>query len=109
MICEGTFRHVMWNDDWTATTKDGLRSAQFEHTLLVTPTGVEAMTAKLPTSLPYFWEADDYVAPDPAKAAAAAASPSAPAAAQPQASEKGGFGAKPYKAKPKKGAKKKKK
>eukprot|EP00966_Prymnesium_polylepis_P309931 7160985-Prymnesium_polylepis.1 len=44
MICEGTFQHIMWNDAWTATTKDGRRSAQFEHTLLVTPTGVEPLT-----------------------------------------------------------------
>ena len=100
MICEGTFRHVMWNDAWTATTKDGLRSAQFEHTLLVTPTGVEALTGKLPTSLPFFWEADDYVAPDPAKAASAASAAAVP--------EKG-FGAAPKKVKGKKGAKKKKK
>ena len=39
MICEGTQQHVEWADGWTATTKDGKRSAQFEHTLLVTPTG----------------------------------------------------------------------
>eukprot|EP00964_Phaeocystis_antarctica_P097801 scaffold63872_cov27-Phaeocystis_antarctica.AAC.1 len=23
MICEGTSKHVMWGDDWTATTRDG--------------------------------------------------------------------------------------
>ena len=63
MICEGTFRHVIWNDQWTATTKDGRRSAQFEHTLLITPTGVEALTGRLPTSNPFFWEADDYTTP----------------------------------------------
>lgn len=28
-------------DDWTSTTRDGERSAQFEHTLLVTPNGCE--------------------------------------------------------------------
>eukprot|EP00966_Prymnesium_polylepis_P008669 199945-Prymnesium_polylepis.1 len=50
MICEGTYRHVEWVDGWTATTKDGKRSAQFEHTLLVTPTGVEPLTGKLPSS-----------------------------------------------------------
>ena len=26
MICEGTAQHLMWNDQWTATTKDGKRS-----------------------------------------------------------------------------------
>ena len=37
----------MWPDGWTATTADGERSAQFEHTLLVTKTGVEVLTAPL--------------------------------------------------------------
>ena len=32
---------VTWPDNWTAVTKDGRRSAQFEHTFLVTDTGVE--------------------------------------------------------------------
>jgi len=27
----------MWPDGWTAVTADGKRSAQFEHTLLVSP------------------------------------------------------------------------
>nr|GMD59349.1 methionine aminopeptidase 1A [Ipomoea batatas] len=40
----------MWPDGWTAVTADGKRSAQFEHTLLVTETGVEVLTARLPTS-----------------------------------------------------------
>ena len=44
---------VTWPDNWTAVTKDGRRSAQFEHTLLVTETGVEAFTGRLPTSNPY--------------------------------------------------------
>jgi len=34
----------MWNDGWTAVTVDGSWSAQFEHTLLITPTGVEVLT-----------------------------------------------------------------
>ena len=29
----------MWDDDWTVVTKDLQRSAQFEHTLLVTQQG----------------------------------------------------------------------
>ncbi|CAG8592199.1 1662_t:CDS:2 [Racocetra fulgida] len=33
------------HDNWTAVTEDGKRSAQFEHTLLVTETGVEILTA----------------------------------------------------------------
>ncbi|TFK29911.1 methionine aminopeptidase [Coprinopsis marcescibilis] len=36
---------VHWPDNWTATTVDGKRSAQFEETLLVTETGVEILTA----------------------------------------------------------------
>lgn len=30
---------------WTAVTRDGKRSAQFEETLLVTETGIEVLTA----------------------------------------------------------------
>lgn len=46
MINLGTFGDVLWPDHWTATTRDGQRSAQFEQTLLVTETGVEVLTAK---------------------------------------------------------------
>ncbi|TFK42611.1 peptidase M24, structural domain-containing protein [Crucibulum laeve] len=41
---------VHWPDNWTATTVDGKRSAQFEDTLLITETGVEILTAPLPPS-----------------------------------------------------------
>ncbi|KAG8968605.1 Methionine aminopeptidase 1 [Tulasnella sp. 419] len=34
-----------WPDNWTCTTSDGNRSAQFEETLLITETGVEILTA----------------------------------------------------------------
>ena len=34
----------MWADDWTVVTKDQKRSAQFEHTLLVTDSGAEILT-----------------------------------------------------------------
>jgi len=44
MINVGTHRCLMWDDDWTAATTDGKRSAQFEHTLLVTDTGTELLT-----------------------------------------------------------------
>ena len=56
MICMGTNKYVMWNDKWTAATLDGLPTAQFEHTLLITDNGVEELTGKLPTSPKYFWE-----------------------------------------------------
>ncbi|PIE34401.1 MAG: type I methionyl aminopeptidase [Ilumatobacter coccineus] len=44
MIALGTWRHRMWNDDWTAVTADGKRTAQFEHTVLVTDDGVDVLT-----------------------------------------------------------------
>ncbi len=45
MINVGTWKiGRIWNDGWTAPTADGLPSAQFEHTLLVTATGVEVLT-----------------------------------------------------------------
>lgn len=56
MINEGTERNQMLSDGWTVLTSDGKRSAQFEHTLLITETGVEPLTGKLPTSPRYFWE-----------------------------------------------------
>ncbi|XP_952755.1 methionine aminopeptidase 1, putative [Theileria annulata] len=48
----GTFRDVKWPDKWTVVTTDGKRSAQFEHTLLVTNTGVEVLTKRLESSPP---------------------------------------------------------
>lgn len=44
MLTAGTHKCRMWSDDWTAVTNDGSLSAQWEHTLLMTPTGVEIMT-----------------------------------------------------------------
>ncbi|XP_055381240.1 methionine aminopeptidase 1 [Condylostylus longicornis] len=46
MISEGTWRNESWPDDWTAVTKDGKWSAQFEHTLLVTDNGCEILTKR---------------------------------------------------------------
>jgi methionyl aminopeptidase len=45
MINAGTPDAVVWSDGWTAVTADLARSAQFEHTVLVTETGVEVLTA----------------------------------------------------------------
>ncbi|KII86769.1 hypothetical protein PLICRDRAFT_43435 [Plicaturopsis crispa FD-325 SS-3] len=42
---------VHWPDNWTATTVDGRKSAQFEETLLMTETGVEVLTASKPLEL----------------------------------------------------------
>jgi methionyl aminopeptidase len=44
MLNLGTHEWDMGDDGWTVVTKDRRRSAQFEHTLLVTPTGAEVLT-----------------------------------------------------------------
>jgi methionyl aminopeptidase len=44
MLNLGTDAWEMWDDGWTVVTRDGKRSAQFEHTLLVTETGAEVLT-----------------------------------------------------------------
>ena len=46
MISLGTYKDKTWPDDWTSVTQDGTRTAQFEHTLLVTEDGVEILTAR---------------------------------------------------------------
>src|SRR3954469_4430966 len=44
MLNLGTHEWVMWDDGGTVVTADGRRSAQFEHTLLVTADGAEVLT-----------------------------------------------------------------
>jgi methionyl aminopeptidase len=44
MLTLGTHHWDMWDDGWTVVTKDLRRSAQFEHTVLVTDTGAEILT-----------------------------------------------------------------
>jgi methionyl aminopeptidase len=44
MITLGTYQYDMWDDGWTVVTKDRRRTAQFEHTLVVTDTGAEVLT-----------------------------------------------------------------
>ncbi|KAF2762627.1 putative methionine aminopeptidase, type I [Pseudovirgaria hyperparasitica] len=46
----GRPKEVYWPDNWTNVTVDGKFAAQFEDTLLVTETGVEVLTARLPDS-----------------------------------------------------------
>ncbi len=46
MINLGTHEVEILDDEWTAVTADGRLSAQFEHTVLVTATGVEVLTAR---------------------------------------------------------------
>ncbi len=50
MISMGTGLHRIWDDDWTAVTADGSRTAQFEHTVLVTDDGVEVLTGARATA-----------------------------------------------------------
>jgi methionyl aminopeptidase len=44
MLTLGTIDYDVWQDGWTAVTKDRRRTAQFEHTVLVTDTGHEILT-----------------------------------------------------------------
>lgn len=44
MINEGTHEVELLGDGWTAVTKDGKLSAQFEHTMVVTRDGVDVLT-----------------------------------------------------------------
>ena len=44
MITLGSIAYDIWPDGWTVSTKDKQRTAQFEHTLVVTAAGAEIMT-----------------------------------------------------------------
>jgi methionyl aminopeptidase len=44
MINLGTIDYDIWDDHWTVVTKDRKRTAQFEHTILVTESGSEILT-----------------------------------------------------------------
>lgn len=44
MLTLGGTDWYQWDDDWTAVTSDHSRTAQFEHTILVTPEGAEILT-----------------------------------------------------------------
>jgi methionyl aminopeptidase len=44
MLTLGTIEYDVWPDNWTVLTKDRKRTAQFEHTLLVTESGAEILT-----------------------------------------------------------------
>ncbi len=57
MINTGSWRDKLWPDGWTAVTDDGGRSAQFEHTLVVTRDGTDVLTRRTDSSPPLWWEA----------------------------------------------------
>ena len=44
MLTLGAPEAALWDDDWTAVTIDGTRTAQFEHTLVVGDGGAERLT-----------------------------------------------------------------
>ena len=45
MLAMGDQRSHVWPDDWTVVTDDGSRVAQYEQSIVVTPTGAEILTA----------------------------------------------------------------
>ena len=53
MINMGVWKHTVWKDGWTAVTYDLQRSAQFEHTVLVTQNSVEILTLSEQQSQPF--------------------------------------------------------
>ena len=44
MLNLGSHEWEMWDDGWTVVTRDRSRSAQFEHTIVVTDTGADILT-----------------------------------------------------------------
>ncbi|MDO5618436.1 type I methionyl aminopeptidase [Kocuria sp.] len=44
MLTLGTIQWDQWDDDWTITTRDRQRTAQFEHTMVVAEDGAEILT-----------------------------------------------------------------
>jgi methionyl aminopeptidase len=55
MITVGSWRARLWPDGWTAVTTDGGRTAQFEHTILITDDGAEILTDPGDRSDHPFW------------------------------------------------------
>ncbi len=52
MVNQGTRKVATLDDGWTVVTGDGKLSAQFEHTVAVTATGVEVLTLRRDEQLP---------------------------------------------------------
>ncbi|KAJ1795680.1 hypothetical protein LPJ59_004208 [Coemansia sp. RSA 2399] len=44
IVSQGSSSGVLWPDGWTVATMDGGRSAQYEHTIVITDHGVEVLT-----------------------------------------------------------------
>ncbi|RDX80525.1 Methionine aminopeptidase 1B, chloroplastic, partial [Mucuna pruriens] len=45
ILSMGSIDSITWPDNWTTVTADGSPAAQFEHTILITKTGAEILTA----------------------------------------------------------------
>jgi methionyl aminopeptidase len=56
MITVGSWRSRMWDDGWTASTLDGGRTAQFEHTILITEHGPQILTTPTKTAGHPYWD-----------------------------------------------------
>ena len=54
MINIGSYHDVQWPDNWTIVTRDGKRSAQFEHMMTVTENGAEVMTLSDDNGRPHY-------------------------------------------------------
>lgn len=54
MVNAGSWRDVCWPDNWTITTTDGKRSAQFEHQILIHRDGCEILTLSSVYDRPYY-------------------------------------------------------
>lgn len=48
ILSEGQANVIILNDEWTAITEDGSRTAQFENTILITEEGYEILTKPYP-------------------------------------------------------------
>jgi methionyl aminopeptidase len=44
IFSEGSDELELWEDKWTTSTIDGSRTAQHEHTILITESGCEILT-----------------------------------------------------------------
>eukprot|EP00916_Digyalum_oweni_P007283 GHVL01012312.1.p1 GENE.GHVL01012312.1~~GHVL01012312.1.p1 ORF type:complete len:337 (-),score=56.08 GHVL01012312.1:66-1025(-) len=58
IFCAGSTANVRWPDNWTYTTEDGKRTAQFEHTILITEDGHEILTKKNETLTNNWWDVE---------------------------------------------------
>ena len=54
MINLGTWHDVLWPDNWTSATKDGKRSAQFEHTMVITDKGTPELLTDWKDGVPHY-------------------------------------------------------